>query len=526
MNHVYNIEIYFFPDIMMKCYALWILSASILFSLVNGEDMGCLQSDICECYKSLELEYQCPKPPERLKVIMHTIPNKNVKIDCFETIPEYDLDIFPNLDLGDIEFFSMRFCPLPSSSFNTTLEKFNISRIQFMQLEEIRSTDLKTVTVNKQLFYGIPGLEKLELKLFRIKLEEDFLEYVPNLTTLYLDDDKIQEIGVNTFKYVPKLRILHLSRNSISNLPDGVFENLSELQQLHLWKNELTALTNKSFIGLKQLKSLELSNNKISSLDDDTFAELVELVNISLRSNNLQVVTSNIFKHNTALELVRMGNNPELSLSDYVFANLTNLLKVNIDNSNLEDLPEHVFEGCINLTELSLRNNNITKLPEIVFENLTKLKRLFLDGNKIKILPDNIFSSMISLEILDLEGNDLEEINDSVFRKISNLVALNLQNNKIATIHLHAFGALKKLTELDLSYNVYRLLHGDNVEGLNPFADCEVLRSLNLSHNIIDRFPENIMDSKTHLVSLDLSYNGISYIRVSIKKNMNISNTF
>lgn len=282
---------------MMQLWtAIWILCSVVL---VKG-DMTCVHSDMCDCYKSTELEYQCPKSPENFKVVVHTVPGKFVKIDCYDdTITEYNLDMFPNLDVGSLEHFLMRFCPLPTDSFNKTLEKFNITKIKYMRLEEVRNKSRETVT--KELFYELQDLQTLEFRyIYGIKFDDDFLEYLPNLTALYLDNNEIHEIGAHIFKNVPKLRVLHLSRNSISHLPDGLFENLSDLQQLHLWKNELTTLNRKSFIGLKQLKSLELSSNNISSLDEDTFAELVELVNISLRSNNLHDVMSNIFKHNTA----------------------------------------------------------------------------------------------------------------------------------------------------------------------------------------------------------------------------------
>ncbi|KAJ8921672.1 hypothetical protein NQ315_010581 [Exocentrus adspersus] len=483
---------------------------TLVFTIVIGGSFDCNHTDICNCYKSDELEYQCPR--DTYKVIVHTVPGKYVKIDCYESIPAYNVDIFPNLDVGDLEYFSFRFCPLPNDSFNTTLEKFNITGINSMQLEEIRSTNLKTLT--KELFYGLSYLKRLSFSLFRIDLEEDFLEHLPNLTALYLDNNEIHKIEANMFKYVPKLRILHLSRNSISYLPEGLFQNLSNLQQLHLWKNELTTVNRNIFTGLKQLKSLELSSNKIVSIDDDTFADLVELVNISLRSNNLQIVNSNIFQNNKALEGIRLGHNPNLTLSDYVFANLTNLANINIDNSNLETLPEHIFEGSINLVEISIKNNNITELPEIIFDNLRKLKKLNLEGNKFNSLPDNIFSSLISLEELYLQGNELVEIDDNVFRRTPKLKILNLRHNHIKTIHLHAFIELKELIELDLSQNEYDLNYGE-VEGLNPFSGCVELQRLNLSQNTIDRFPENILENKLKLVALDLNYNKISYIRMA-----------
>ncbi|KAJ8934355.1 hypothetical protein NQ314_013396 [Rhamnusium bicolor] len=482
--------------IMKEHESLWIFLC-ILIQLVQGKDSECISSNKCSCYKSNEFEYQCP--PGKFKIVLHVIPRQYVKIDCYD-LPEYDLSIFPDVDVGDLEYFQMRFCPLPNNSFNPTLDKFNISNIKYMQLEEIRTTTIKTVT--KELFNGLSKLEKLSFSLFRIELEDDFLENLPNLIQLYLDNNEIHQLENNMFYYTPRLRILHLSRNLISH-------------QLHLWRNELTSLSKYSFTGLRQLKSLELSSNKINSLDEDTFAELIELVNISLRSNNLNVITSNIFKRNIALEGVRIGNNPNLNLSDYVFANLTNLTNVNIDNSNLESLPQHIFEGSFNILDISIKNNSIKELPENIFKNLEKLKKLNLNGNKISSLPNAIFSSLRSLEELYIGDNNLTEINEKLFKNTANLRILNLRYNNIATIHLNAFIGLRKLLTLDLSYNQYDLKYGDNVEGLNPFSYCEELQRLNLSHNAIDMFPESFMDNKVNLRYFDLDYNKINDLRVA-----------
>ncbi|KAJ8952641.1 hypothetical protein NQ318_020956, partial [Aromia moschata] len=483
----------------------------ILIPLVRSSTSECRSTEKCDCYNyNGEYEFQCP--PANFSFVLHTRPGEELRLDC-TGLREFDLDVFPDVRIGDITNLYMQDCPLPKISFRDSLQKFDIRNINYMELNNC-STTLRS-TIAKELFEGLSELNALSLTLFTNKFNMDFLQGLSNLEKLYLDKNEIKEVDYNMFKYTPKLRVLHLSRNRISQLPDGLFRNMSDLQQLHLWSNELITLSKETFTGLNELKSLELSNNKIMSLDEDTFSELVELVNISLRSNNLSTVSSRIFRTNIALQGVRIGNNPRLNLSDYVFANLPNLTNVNIANSNLKKLPEHLFEGSVSLSEISLTNNFLADLPESIFKDLTKLKSLYLDKNKLSHLPDGIFSSLKGLENLSLEGNQLTEINEKIFKSTQHLKALNLRNNRITTIYLNGFSSLKKLNNLDLSYNRFTLNYGENVIGLDPFNHCENLRKLNLSHNQIDSFPEGIISNKVDLEILDLNYNIIQYVRVA-----------
>ncbi|KAJ8973297.1 hypothetical protein NQ317_008173 [Molorchus minor] len=212
-----------------------------------------------------------------------------------------------------------------------------------------------------------------------------------------------------------------------------------------------------------------------------------------------------------------MGYNPHLNLSDYVFAGLMNLTDINIDSSNLETLPEHLFEGSVNLKSISLRTNIIKDLPDNIFEGLTKLEKLYLDENNLSKLPDRIFSSLKNLVELNLKGNSLTEINENMFAYTSKLKKLNLSNNKIANINNRAFLASTKLESLDLSYNQYKIV--SPIVDINPFNPLNDLQSLNLSHNLIDDFPESIVPM-LKLTSFDLNYNVIRYVRVASLLNL------
>lgn len=495
---------------MMEHGTIWIFLLSILIKFGQGNEWKCQTTNKCACFdEGNGFIFQCP-PGYVTKLSLALIPQQYVQINC-QDLNEYDLSMFPDVNVGDLDYFGMRSCPLPNNSFSSTLEKFNISNIKHIHLTEITTTNAIVTTINKELFKGLSMLESLSLSLSRIKFEKDFLNYLPNLIELRIEDIEINQIDDSIFCDIPKLYVLDLTRNSLSHITDGVFKNLPTLQRLSLWGNKLTSLNRYSFTGLRQLKSLELSNNKIVSLDSDTFAELIDLVIINLRSNNLRVVPSNIFKSNTALETVKIGNNPSLILSDYVFAYLPNLINVYIDSSKLESLPQHLFERSFNILDISLENNIIRELPENIFKDLFRLEKLNLGGNKIEVLPNAIFSSLENLKELNLEGNRLTGINKKLLKNTVSLNFLNLRDNKIATIHLHS---LTSLTKLDLSYNQY----GENAELLSPFTFCEELQELNLSHNAIDIFPEGIIDTKVKLTSLDLSYNKIESLRVSSTK--------
>lgn len=491
----------------MKRYSL-ILVAVVIGGAWTADtelsaDDKCAAFTNCSCFKVKEYEIQCPF--SKLDVVIHLMPDKYIQIDCYNQT-DYKLDILPDVNI-DVESFKVRFCSLPIYRFKSILEKFNVSHLKRLYLEECVFGNDSLSQIDSTFFEGLSTVETLSISSASKTFGEKLFQNLTNLMQLYLEQNKLTKIGY-IFENNPKIKVLHLSRNSLKSLPDGVFKKLSDLQELHLWKNEITNITQNYFVGLRSLKSLELSINFIKFIEENAFSQLPELVNISLRANRLGLIGSNIFKHNPKMENIRIGKNPNMIISDYVFANLVNLKSISMDQCHLKDIPEHTFENCTNLTYLDMQNNRITNLPQNLFKSLKKLQHLNLSKNKLGFVPEKIFSFLENLEVLNLGENQLKEITKGTFEGLSKLNYLILNKNKISDIDATAFSYQTSLVELDLSYNQW-------VQQPYIFSYLEKLEQLLLSHNNISDFLDDVLSTSVNFKELDLSYNNLDVLYVT-----------
>ncbi|CAH1114176.1 unnamed protein product [Psylliodes chrysocephalus] len=459
----------------------------------------------CDCFNNGEYEFQCPAIKNN--VLIKSTPNKNLEIEC-KDLDVFNMDFLPQYKAGDVKFVSFKYCPLPDDNFQPILTHFGINNFTIFKLENVTIPESSlNQTISKDLFRGLSNIKELELTNIYYKLEDDVLDYLPNLSNFVLDHSEVDDIS--TLKFPPSLKVLHLTGSIISDVPVGLFKNLNKLYQLHLWGNNITRIQNNTFVGLHNLTSLELSSNSIEDIEEDGFADLKKLRSINLRLNRLNKVSVNIFKHNKYLDNIRMEDNPKLVLPDYLFADLPNLDIVNLKNSGIEDVPENLFRGSKAVRTIKLHINRLKNLPERIFYELTKLENLDLSRNMLSSLPDEIFLSLNSLVDLNLSFNNLSNITNELFRKTEKLKILNLRYNKISFIEFNSFYYLGSLTSLDLSHNRFKMTYSINE---NPFNNILKLESLMLRNNLIEELPD--FNNLIYLQTVDLSYNSIKDVPV------------
>nr|CAH7752067.1 unnamed protein product [Callosobruchus chinensis] len=474
-----------------------------------------LKNDQCCCFHSDEYEFQCSaegknntKSPNS-KFLIHAKPEEYLQVDC-ENLDEYYLDLLPRMNLGDVERFRLRFCPVPEESILATLKRFNTTKVEHVQLQYDDGKQKRIIT--KNLFTGLEATKYLDIyHMTSTIFEEDFLEHMPNLLGLFLDGNDITKMK-NFYRYTPKLLDLHLSRNLIQAVPDDIFANMSNLRRLHLWNNNIEVLTDLTFTGLSNLTNLELRRNRIDTLHQDTFKPLVNLVNISIRSNKLNKIPQNMFSFNKKLKWVDIGLNSRLILPNRLYHNLPELERVDLDGSNIDAIPEDLFQLSTNIHTINLQNNNLTTLPSKLFGSQKNLTKLNLSRNKISFLPDDVFSSLKNLRILNMQGNKITSISESLFEKLDSLEELNLMANKITYIHLNGFNGLRNLVTLDLTQNLYSMEY--DIPDVNPFMNCVSLKFLKFSYNKIKEYPGNLMYLLKSLKEITLDHNAIEMIEV------------
>lgn len=223
----------------------------------------------------------------------------------------------------------------------------------------------------------------------RPDLDDNHLQYLTNMETLYLHDNRsvISHIGViNPFT-------VNVSSARLNITNKGLLK-LSNLTSLNLHGN--STITNEGISNLISLTHLDLNNNRL--ITDQGISSLTNLTSLNLKRNS--TITDGVLANLTNLRSLDLSFNEVIKeISD--LTNLTSLnLQVNIriNNQNLENLH--------NITSLNLSGANcLYRNPLITNQgliNLHKLTDLDLSHNRvITKLPD-----YIKLQTINLNDNE------------------------------------------------------------------------------------------------------------------------
>ncbi len=328
-----------------------------------------------------------------------------------------------------------------------------------------------------------------------------FLQFLPNLTHLYLQDNKINlpilpnliKLYLNRvygesnrfFNFLslsiqPKLTHLFLNDLCISDI--SFLEYLPNLIHLEIAENTIS-----DFLPLKKLKNLNHLNLCRNNLSDISFLEfLPTLTHLTLGKNNISDISP--LKHLLNLKYLFLRQNNISDISPLEF--LTNLTHLILAQNLISDILP--LQNLLNLKYLKLYKNKISNF--VCTKYLYHLDNLNLSNNQIS---DVSFLKFIpNLKYLRMFDNQISDVSN--FSELQNLTALNLHNNQISDIS--NFPILEKLKELYLNNN--------QISDVSNFPILENLKCLYLDGNQISDFSQ--FPILPNLTSLTLRYNQIS----------------
>ena len=330
------------------------------------------------------------------------------------------------------------------------------------------------------VFSELNSLTRLDLVAMRLNGSVwHEIEHLGNLKYLYLSNNDITTIDIDSSSKLKNLRILDLASNFIQIILNGSLELTSISLSLDLSSNKIRFIERDAFKGLHKLKRLVLSDNFIRSFEVNIFKELSSLYILDLSGNSIQVVKKGMLK------------------------GLGTLGKLDLSKNNISIIEMDSFEGLVELNTLSLSRNSIDDVEIETFKRLHKLGRLDLSWNRIRDVELGTFNELSNLHFLDLSGNRIRTVKINTFEGLTNLLRLSMAENQITTIVQHTLNHLRSLIQLNLSYN--------QIQILPKFPKS--LTSLDLRHNDIKELDNNSFVGLSHLHSLDLSYNQVNECR-------------
>lgn len=311
---------------------------------------------------------------------------------------------------------------------------------------------------------------------------QDIPTGIPTTTThLILSDNHITRISaLGLFNRIPNLETLDMSRNKIDEIEQGAFEGAYSINEILLSENEISAVNRAMFRGLNNLKSLSLYGNLISCVTPGAFDELGSLTSLNLISNPfncnchmawfadwlrrkdltasgprctkpehlknkaIHSLDTHEFRCTNGNDVGCLGDNycpPECSCTGTIVrcshAKLTKIPKgippetseLYLDVNEITSIDNHRLQHLKSLTRLDLSNNQVSVLPPFVFANLTRLATLIVSYNKLQCVQENAFGGLKNLRILSLHGNDISVIPEGAFTDTTAITHLALGSN-------------------------------------------------------------------------------------------------
>lgn len=401
-----------------------------------------------------------------------------------------------------------------------------------------RSTILISVTCERMISFHqvITALQnKFDTNVdISLKISHSILDDLPQLS--------FQQLGLS-------IQQLKLHFDNLSDLPESVFSGLGRTESFSLADNAFTAVPQQAWNLMPNIKVLDLSYGHILNVTAADFHGLNFVHTLVIKNNNISLLEKYCLP--STLVYLHIGMNEIKDLNE-TLRGLTYLQWLYVKWNQLVNLDGELPQANPNtkMILLDASNNLITKLPqELKFyralENLNmgfnyitsldrilsrskQLKSLNFTHNKISILNENDFADLEKLEDLYLDHNNIVTLNNSLLPLIS-LRILNLSYNQIQEFSLQQLRGLTKLNKVDLSHNKINKLSGrmqnsvqlvtridelwlqfNELQALNgSLMGLTGLRTLNLSHNIIERISPDDLIGLDDLIKLDISHNHI-----------------
>lgn len=117
--------------------------------------------------------------------------------------------------------------------------------------------------------------------------------------------------------------------------------------------------------------------------------------------------------------------------------------------------------------------------------------------------------------ILGISKNIFSFLCRTTFDGLSSLEELDLQNNRLSYLKPDTFKDLKNLKIIRLNYNNLTMKKSPDF-GYSLLNQCDQIEQIYLQHNLVDTIFQDWLISHTRLRILDLKYNKLKSLSVSI----------
>ncbi|XP_035037727.1 toll-like receptor 3 isoform X2 [Hippoglossus stenolepis] len=254
------------------------------------------------------------------------------------------------------------------------------------QIQEIHMTyNHWKIQLSSTSFINVPNLRVLTLKKSlnstTLHLDQSPFQPLSNLTYLDLSNNNIANIRQSMLKGLENLKVLKLPHNNFARLwkdanPGGpvlFLEGAEKLTTLWMDNNGLDEIPQEALRGLTNLRELSLSNNLLNSLKDSVFDDLKSLQVLRLQKNLITAVKPEVFgTPMRKLSLLVIDKNPFDCTCESILWFVTWL-----NSTNMTIVPDLSDQYMCN-TPLAYFNHSIMQFDTLSCKDNTPFYALYL----------------------------------------------------------------------------------------------------------------------------------------------------
>jgi Leucine-rich repeat (LRR) protein len=260
----------------------------------------------------------------------------------------------------------------------------------------------------KELFHYVQRLRHLNLANTGLRTAPPLP--LPELISLNLSSNTIEDVTPSSVEFLSKLQYLDLTKNKLNGVPAAAWSHLPLLKSLDISFNPIHVITKDSFAGLTRLQSLSIDQlPELERFDADSLTRLRLLS--SLRVQTWPQIEKYRFRLGGVLSgvaaLQRLSVRIlEPVLSDQLLGAFSpKLQEIEITGTNLRHISPDAFEGVEENYALALqiRGTQIEELPTGLFSILERVPVLSLDlrNNKFTTLsPNAVYTNGTNWEVV------------------------------------------------------------------------------------------------------------------------------
>lgn len=275
-----------------------------------------------------------------------------------------------------------------------------------LHLERLDLSRNNITELGNDTFRSLSSLTVLNLTSNKLNdLPRNFFKSMIGLEEIYVADNKLHAIPFQLFAPLANLKYLDLSHNQFVTFLNHFNKTNRMLSTLLLNDNRLEKIYPNALEDLKALTKLDLSNNRLTSITKGLFDSLDELRYLNLKSNPMLNIYDEAFKGLPQLSWLNIGDNYISKISQRTFKKNTLIETLYLEQTKIEVLTETTLKGLKNIKKLYLRNNELLKeIEPYVFTNLKTLETLDISGNELTYLPKT-FAELDNLKELFIDEN-------------------------------------------------------------------------------------------------------------------------